>query len=1069
MSDFQIGALELARRLGQPDPTLEQQAIIEAPLEPALVIAGAGSGKTETMANRVVWLVANGKVSIQEILGMTFTRKAAGELGERIRKRVATLVEEKVVPLEMDELDQATVTTYNSFANRIYSQYAVLIGRDPDATVLGEAAAWQLARSIAREGTGEVLSDLDKSLDTLTEAILRLSRAIADNVSDPSEIISFARSLDAHTLNMPLDVPGSRKSAAVDAWLKAREVGTTLPVLVDLAVQFSEAKRRQGLIEYSDQVALALEICHRFGSVVEDFRSQFKVVLLDEYQDTSVVQTQLLSLLFAQTPVMAVGDPHQSIYGWRGASADNIEQFGAAFGAGVEKTPTYSLATSWRNPVAVLAAANVLVQPLTAKTQIPVEQLRAKPDAPQGEVELSVSETIYDEAHAVALWLKARVNEDTTSAMLCRSLKGIEPFKRALDELGVRYHVVGLGGLLDEPVIVDLVCTLRVLHDATADSELVRLLTGARWAIAPRDIVGLSAIAKWMSERDHRQQRLTEEVRTALRQSVVSEDGSSLVDALDFVVSAPETHKVLENLSPIGLSRLKAAGEQIARLRRRVGIDLRELVTIVQQELLLDIEAVANESAATALTSLEAFLEPLSAYVDGEDRATLGGFLSWLREAERRERLSPQSAPAEPGTVQIMTIHGAKGLEWDVVAIPRMVKDELPGNRTRAENWLGFGRLPFQFRGDALHLPVFNWRSATTQVELGESYDAFVEEVRVRYDDEQRRLAYVALTRAKHSLLLSASFWATQVTPRPPGLFLQELAAAGIFSQELPLVPVNEANPLGDDEETVTWPLDSLGSRRDIVMRAAEAVYMASPATPTPWDSEIDLLLAERDRRANADADIPLPERIPASRFKDFIDDPQAVARSLRRPLPERPFRATALGTLFHSWVEERSAVTSYIDVVDAHPGELDGTDQSSLVSADEQTLRSLKETFERSQWASRKPVAVELEVNVPFGNSIIICKIDAIYEIEGSNGQRFEIVDWKTGKAPKDAADLELKQFQLALYRLAYARWSGVPAENIDAAFYFVAEDKVIRPERIYSESELEERWSSVTGSMPR
>ena len=107
--------------------------------------------------------------------------------------------------------------------------------------------------------------------------------------------------------------------------------------------------------------------------------------------------------------------------------------------------------------------------------------------------------------------------------------------------------------------------------------------------------------------------------------------------------------------------------------------------------------------------------------------------------------------------------------------------------------------------------------------------------------------------------------------------------------------------------------------------------------------------------------------------------------------------------------------------------------------------------------------------MNVPFGNSIIICKIDAIYEVEGSDGQRFEIVDWKTGKAPKDAADLELKQFQLALYRLAYARWSGVPEENIDAAFYFVAEDKVIRPERIYSESELEERWSSVTGSMPR
>ncbi len=1069
MSDMIISAADIAQRLEQNLPTPEQEAIIQAPLEPALVIAGAGSGKTETMANRVVWLVANGKVSVNEILGMTFTRKAAGELGERIRGHIAKLVKEGLAPVEMDELDQATVTTYNSFANRIYSQYAVLIGRDPDATVLGEAAAWQLARSIVKESTGEVLSDLDKSLDTLTDAVLRLSRAIADNVANPEDIVAFARSLDEHTVNMPVDGPGSRKTAAVDAWVKAREVGTTLPVLVDLAMEFAAAKRRQGLIEYSDQVALALEICQRFSAVVDDFRSQFKVVLLDEYQDTSVVQTQLLSLLFAHTPVMAVGDPHQSIYGWRGASADNIEQFGAAFGAGIDQTRTYSLSTSWRNPVDVLAAANVLVRPLTAKTHVPVEELHAKPSAPQGELSVSVTETIFDEAQAVALWLKERVNDNTTSALLCRSLKGIEPFKRALDEHGVRYHVVGLGGLLDEPVIVDLVCTLRVLHDASADSELVRLLTGARWAIAPKDIVGLSGIARWMSERDHRQQQLSEEVRKALKDSVVSEDGASLVDALDFVVSASETHSVLNKLSPEGLVRIKAAGEQIARLRRRVGVDLRELVTIVQQELLLDIEAVANESAATALSSLEAFMEPLSAYVDGEDRATLGGFLSWLKEAEKRERLSPQSAPAEPGTVQIMTIHGSKGLEWDVVAIPRMVKDELPGNRTRAEHWLGFGRLPFPFRGDALHLPVFNWRSATTQVELGQNYDEFVEEVRVRYDDEQRRLAYVALTRSKHSLFLSASFWASQVSPRTPGVFLQELSEAGLFSEPLPQAPVSEINPLGDSEETVSWPLDPLGSRRDIVLRAAEAVYMADPATPTPWDSEIDLLLAEQDRRINADIEIPIPERIPASRFKDFIDDPVGVAKSLRRPLPERPYRATALGTLFHSWVETRSAATSHIDLVDAHPGELDGMDESSLVSTDEATLRALKETFERSQWATRQPVAVELEVNVPLGESIIICKIDAIYEVEGSSGQRFEIVDWKTGKAPKDDADLELKQFQLALYRLAYARWSGVPAENIDAAFYFVAEDKVIRPERIYSESELEERWSSVTGSMPR
>ena len=136
---------------------------------------------------------------------------------------------------------------------------------------------------------------------------------------------------------------------------------------------------------------------------------------------------------------------------------------------------------------------------------------------------------------------------------------------------------------------------------------------------------------------------------------------------------------------------------------------------------------------------------------------------------------------------------------------------------------------------------------------------------------------------------------------------------------------------------------------------------------------------------------------------------------------------------------------------------------------ADEEAMAALKATFERSKWSQRQPVSVEQEIHLPLGNTTVVCKIDAVYEVEGSNGTRFEIVDWKTGKAPKNAKDLELKQFQLALYRAAYARWSGVAPENIDAVFYFVADDTVIAPERIYSEEELVERWSSVTGSMPR
>lgn len=1066
----QTTPLELSALLGRKNPpTAEQVKIIQAPLSPAVVVAGAGSGKTETMANRVVWLVATGQVKASEVLGMTFTRKAAGELSERIRTQLADLVDKKLVTEDNSIFDQATVTTYNSFANRIYSQYAVLIGRDPDATVLGEASAWQMARDIAKQATHDELADLDTKLDTLTSAILDMARALSDNIVDPDEVISYAQGMTQSLKGMDITDGTTSHKVNQKRWLDACSYASTLPTVVNLAVRYAQAKRDKGVIEFSDQVALALEICQRFPGVVDDLRSQFQVILLDEYQDTSVVQAQLLSLIFGGMGVMAVGDPHQSIYGWRGASADNLGEFRKSFVRGGQSVAEFSLSTSWRNPTSVLAAANAIAEPLARTTSVSVTTLNPREAAPVGAITSSYSETILEEASKVAAWFTEHLTPTTDAALLFRSLNTLEPYKVALTAAKVPFHVVGLGGLLDEPVVVDIVCTLRVLHDATADSELVRLLTGARWMIGARDVLELKHLAEWISARDYRYQKLADGVKDALKHSVIDEDGASLVDALDFLSVAKEDHGMLTNFSEAGLARMRELGAQLSRLRRRAGHDLRELITIVAQELLLDIEAVANESVVSAVASLDAFMVPVSTYVDTTERTTLGGFLSWLKEAERRERLSAQSAKAEKGVVQIMTIHASKGLEWDFVAVPRMVTDEFPGSASRVDTWLQFGQLPAPFRGDSHLIPQWNWKGDETQVQLGHSYDAFKAEVVIHSENESRRLAYVAMTRAKEKLLLAGSFWSVQANPRKPNVYLAELAERGIISP-MPLGPESEKeNPLDSFDSPVQWPMKPLNNREEAVATAALIVEQANPATPTIWDKEIELLLAERDRRAAGSEKLELPTRIPASKFKDFIDDPHAVAQALRRPLPEKPYRATNLGTLFHSWVEHRSVLSGNLELVDSTLFERDDELVELDSGHDDAALAALKATFERSRWANLKPVAVELEVNLPLGNTTVVCKIDAIYEVVGSNGQRVEIVDWKTGKAPKNAADLELKQFQLALYRAAYANWAGIAPENIDAVFYFVADDAIVTPERLYSEAELLERWSSVTGVNPR
>lgn len=1104
-----LSALEIADRLGLHAPTPEQRAVIEAdPRGQSIVVAGAGSGKTETMANRVVWLLANGHVEVPEVLGLTFTRKAAGELADRVRERVAQLVTEGIAQVSLDPLESASVGTYNAFASAIYREHAMLIGREPDAAVLGEASAWQLARSVVAASTDPRLVELDASLDRITGAVLSLSRSLAENVADSRDVRSMAHDF-LRMRGLPIEAPRKRTDFA--SFVDALGVVEALPPLVELADAYAAVKQQRGYVEFSDQVALALAICERHPEVVAAHRERYRTVLLDEYQDTSVVQTRLLATLFAEQSVMAVGDPDQSIYGWRGASAANLARFGRDF-AGESAAAVYDLSTSWRNPRIVLDAANTLIGPLDAG--IPKAPLSPSPFAGPGRLEVAWAETIEAEADRVAEWFRSRlgraVGDGASGALLCRTFANVGVFTAALRARGIPVHVLGMAGLLDQPVIADLVCVLRALHDPTAGSELVRVLGGARWRIGPADLAALHGLAKWLADRDSGTRRLADDVRAGLRASIAADESPSIVDALDFLLNAPDTHSALQGFSEIGLRRMRRAGAQMQSLRRRAGLGLVDFVTLVQQELMLDIEVAANASQPLGSPSLEAFDELLAAFVDVSEHPTLGAFLGWLTEAEQRDRLAPRQDEPEPGAVQVLSIHGSKGLEWDLVAIPRMVDAELPSKPRSTKGWLAFGELPNEFRGDADELPELGWRGVQSQAEFDLAVTAFADENRERHAEEERRLAYVALTRARSELLLSGSWWSTQKAPRQPSPFLRELVQAGILSVDvLPTAPSDVENPRGDAGERVRWPLDPLGARRAPVEAAADAVRAAAERPSgsgigPKLSEQLRLLLEERRRRDEGEVALEVPARVPASRFKDYVDDPGAVAAALRRPMPQRPFRATRIGTLFHEWVEHRStgeAEASALDDLDrldpfglglgpsagdlaaggdgalgvngAGGGAGSGAGGTMLDDTSPARLRTLQATFAASEWGRRKPRAVELELHLPIDENVFVCKLDAVYDVEpdselGARGIRVQVVDWKTGKAPRDARDLELKQTQLALYRLAYATWAGIDPATVDAVFYFVEDDRVIRPDTLYDEAALRRAWSSVASRSP-
>ncbi|WEO78540.1 ATP-dependent DNA helicase [Cryobacterium sp. SO2] len=1111
VSSVNISALDIAAALGMFPPTSEQQAVIEAPLTPTLVVAGAGSGKTETMANRVLWLLANGHARPDQILGLTFTRKAAGELAERINGRIRQLSEAGLMPsagtdggvalpgepgsvrtLDSADLFNApAVSTYNSFASRLFTDNALLLGREPESVLLSETSAWLLARRVVVANGDGRLVQYGKGVDAVTDAVLSLSRALAENPPPfvpgeepvPHDLARLAQSF-GYLAELPYGNP--RKKKPYDSVLEAIAAVAPLPVLAELADAYGCEKRRQGLIEFSDQVALALQVCRKVPAVVSRYRDQYRVVLLDEYQDTSVLQTELLRTLFAHHPVMAVGDPHQSIYGWRGASSANLLGFSTDF-AGLANTeaPSMSLSYTWRNPVTVLETANALVAPLSAQLRarpngIQVETLKVPRGKAAGQVQAAMHESIADEAAAIARWFAARLGsgpdgragepdtEPESGAMLFRARRDMEFYAEVLREHGVPAHVLGLGGLLSTPEVADVLAVLRVVHDPSAGSDLIRLLTGGRWRIGVRDLQALSNVAGWLATHDWAQKAVPDDLKAKLRASVATEESRSLVDALDFVASAPETHGQLADFSDDGRQRLRQAGRQLAWLRSRASLGLLDFVRLIEQETLLDLELVANESHGRALANLYAFHDAVSAFLDSDEQGTLASFLRWLARAERQDDLGPRGEAAEPGTVQLLTIHGSKGLEWDYVAIPGLTEKNLPAPSRETTGWLRFGELPYPCRGDRAELPELRRLGHETQLSFDIDFELYKQELADRHDAEERRLIYVATTRAQQQLLLTGAFWGGGTTVRKPSRYLLELAEAGLIA-ELPEGSEHEDKPVTDEDATEVWPFDPLGNRRAVVEAAAALVRAHDDGTDTvttdtPWSREVTLLLAERAQRLAGPGSLDLPTRIPASRFKDYVDDPAAVLAKLRRPMPERPYRATRLGTLFHSWVEQRSTGASSGDLIDVGPGELDldqDADGDGMPLELEQ-LDRFKATFERSPWAALAPEEVEIEIHHVLGDQVFICKLDAVYKTPTG----YHVVDWKTGKAPKDAADLELKQTQLALYRLAYARWKGIDPAIVDAVFYFVADDTIVAPERLYSEDDLLRAWSSVAAS---
>jgi len=507
-------AQSIAVALGNPAPTDEQLAVIQAPMRPLLVVAGAGSGKTETMASRVVWLVANGYVEPDQVLGLTFTRKAATELAERIGRRLRRL-RHVGMWTPSQELDGAevlggtpTVSTYHSYAGRLVREHALRLGVEPESRLLSEAAAWQFAAEVVEHHDGP-MGDVPFAASTVINAVVDLAGEMAEHLLVPADLAILIDRFEARVSSLPKGASRARALPKVvaDAMTALKARRQVLP-LVDGYLQL---KRSRDALDFADQMALAATLSQRFPDIGSMERQRFRAVLLDEFQDTSEAQLVLLRHLFAAgsgpVSVTAVGDPNQSIYGWRGASATTLTRFPREFADRAGVADVLPLSTSWRNDTAILSAANVTSGPLRLKSTVDVEVLRPRPDAGTGR--LLAARLLTTEAEAEYLagwishhWLDARARPTGVSAaVLCRKRSQFGAVIDALERAGLPVEVVGLGGLLTTPEVSDIVALLWVVQDPTRGDQLMRLLTGPVCRLGAADLEGLAVWSRILQHR----------------------------------------------------------------------------------------------------------------------------------------------------------------------------------------------------------------------------------------------------------------------------------------------------------------------------------------------------------------------------------------------------------------------------------------------------------------------------------------------------------------------------------------------------------------------------------------
>ncbi len=1091
----EMSAADLASILGMPTPTADQAAVAEYPFRvqvdgewkaaPLLVVAGAGSGKTKTLSLRAAYVANRDKVDGQNILGLTFTRKAAAELAENLTSsleglsRAEAMAQQRPVEPFSFLLNSPEATTYNAFALSVVQEFGASVGITPSVEHMGEAASWQLMSEVVALWPGEIHGDSAES--TVVDRALSLREDIANQAMTVKEAEEEITALRDKFLALQAEKPSSFTKdfrAALEGLNQRLD-------LLEMIGEFEQRKAATGKMDYADQVLAAIRIVEESEQARQALRDRHKLVFLDEFQDTSVAQLRFLSALFGDHPVTAVGDPNQAIYGWRGASAGSLLDFHPKFTRekGVPRA-TKSLSVAWRSEKNILDVANEIAEPLRSEEDGgTVLTLEPRPGAGDGDVIATYPMTERESIDGIVSYVadvRSRGGVDgegrpPSVAVLARTNRPLLSIVEALREAQIPAQLVGGDSLLRHPAVIDLRAALHITWDIGRSSALMRLLGNLDLGAADLQALGLYS------------RKLSREL----------DPGGETPRILLEAVEAVREGKPVRGLSSEGAARVGRLGDQLAEMRRGTSGSLVAQVGNARDILGLELDGLADPSGGDTADVLDLFTGVVAEYEGSADRPTMGGFLTWLEVAEKKEQgIRVPSVNLDPQAVQVLTIHSAKGLEWDAVVVAEMSASRFPSSDARSyrviskdpkvvgpplspapasEWWTNTGQLPYPCRKDREHLPDPDIWDANTGG--GGRYALFREGVGEYKENEERRLAYVAVTRARRDLLLTGSWFSTAKSPRFPSIFLQEALETktsgggdAVQADLTDLPPEDEWESKREVPRPAEFPREPGLTRRQTRQaalrvleemgaskkgkrereRALQVIEGSHPEQGARLAEELRLLLNKRDAEVEAeDLDSLSPQEIfdkaarsrvlSVTEIADFVSDPEKGAEELTRPVPSRPVSDALIGDAFHQWAEQ------YLGRLSVSGAELDPEEiQAGVGLGDDQRKQvgELAAAFKRGGvpqgW---RVIGVEVPFLISAGTQPVRGRVDAVFEDEAGSTH---LVDWKTRRHPVRKVSpktVAYYQKQLELYVEAWkSGGTTVDTQEVDARIVFVS-----------------------------